>query len=100
MLGCPEDFTANWSYTALSRAREPSEKSLPLVAGEDHFAAEQLEIAPAEQARTSPLRRMAASMRVRDDEDLALDWIEPPPVPAVGDPDTGGRADGSRAERL
>ena len=25
MVGRPEDFTRNWSYTALSRAREPTE---------------------------------------------------------------------------
>ncbi len=76
------EFTANWSYTALSRAREPTE--IYVIADEDRFAAERAEIAPPDQHARTPLQRMAMSMRRRDDEDLALDWIEPPELPSVG----------------
>ena len=79
MIGSPPEFTANWSYTALSRAREPTE--IYVIADEDRFAAERAEIAPPDQHARTPLQRMAMSMRRRDDEDLALDWIEPPELP-------------------
>ena len=81
VIGSPPEFTANWSYTALSRAREPTE--IYVIADEDRFAAERAEIAPPDQHARTPLQRMAMSMRRRDDEDLALDWIEPPEVPLV-----------------
>ena len=81
VIGSPPEFTANWSYTALSRAREPTE--IYVIADEDRFAAERAEIAPPDQHARTPLQRMAMSMRRRDDEDLALDWIEPPELPSA-----------------
>lgn len=81
VIGSPPEFTANWSYTALSRAREPTE--IYVIADEDRFAAERAEIAPPDQHARTPLQRMAMSMLRRDDEDLALDWIEPPELPCA-----------------
>ncbi len=92
VIGSPPEFTANWSYTALSRAREPTE--IYVIADEDRFAAERAEIAPPDQHARTPLQRMAMSMRRRDDEDLALDWIEPPELPSVG---AGGVSTRARA---
>jgi AAA domain-containing protein len=78
VVGRPEDFTRNWSYTALSRARGATELFLIDTATEREL--ERTEIAP-EQAvelgdQRTPLERLEAAMRRRDDEDLALDRIE------------------------
>lgn len=86
VAGAPPEFTRNWSYTALSRARQPTE--IYLIADEDRFAAERAEIAPAEKHAASPLQRTAQAMRRRDDEDLALDWVEPAQLPRSREPST------------
>ena len=75
VVGRPEDFTRNWSYTALSRAREPTE--LFIVDTPTEHELDRAEIAPG-QARClrderTPIERLEAAMRCRDDEDLALD---------------------------
>jgi hypothetical protein len=79
VIGAPAEFTANWSYTALSRSRAPT--LIYLLREDARFAAERLEIGPPDQHARTPIQRMAAAMRRRDDEDLALDWIEPPEPP-------------------
>jgi len=89
VAGAPPEFTRNWSYTALSRARQPTE--IYLIADEDRFAAERAEIAPAERHATSPVQRTAQAMRRRDDEDLALDWVEPAQLPRGREPSTHTR---------
>ena len=78
VVGRPEDFTRNWSYTALSRAREPTE--LFVLDTQTDRELDRIEIAP-RQARglgdqRTPLERLASAMRCRDDEDLALDRID------------------------
>ena len=78
VVGRPEDFTRNWSYTALSRAREPTE--LFIVDTQTERELDRAEIAPG-QARglgdeRTPIERLEAAMRCRDDEDLALDRID------------------------
>jgi conjugative relaxase-like TrwC/TraI family protein len=77
VVGRPEDFTRNWSYTALSRAREPTE--LFVLDTQTEHELDRTEVAP-DQARglgdeRTPLERLEAAMRRRDDEDLALDRI-------------------------
>ena len=81
VVGRPEDFTRNWSYTALSRAREPTE--LFVIDTETERELDRAEIAPG-QARglrdeRTPMKRLEAAMRQRDDEDLALDRIDAGP---------------------
>ena len=78
VVGRPEDFTRNWSYTALSRAREPTQ--LFILDTQTERELERGEIAPSQargllDART-PIQRLEAAMRCRDDEDLALDRLE------------------------
>ena len=78
VVGRPEDFTRNWSYTALSRAREPTE--LFVIDTRTEHELERTEIAPG-QARElrderTPIQRLEAAMRCRDDEDLALDRLD------------------------
>ena len=76
VIGQPRDFSRNWSYTALSRAREPVE--IFLVDEPTALEEERAEIAPAQlgESERGPLQRMAARMRERDDEDLALEQLE------------------------
>jgi hypothetical protein len=78
VVGRPEDFTRNWSYTALSRAREPTELFL-LDTATDHEL-DRVEIAPGQahglRDERTPIQRLEAAMRCRDDEDLALDRVD------------------------
>jgi hypothetical protein len=78
VVGRPEDFTRNWSYTALSRAREPTE--LFILDTQTERELERTEIAPSQTAKLgderTPIERLNAAMRCRDDEDLALDRID------------------------
>jgi conjugative relaxase-like TrwC/TraI family protein len=78
VVGRPEDFTRNWSYTALSRAREPTE--LFLVDTQTERELDRNEIAPGQPAelrdQRTPIERLQTAMRQRDDEDLALDRID------------------------
>ena len=80
VVASPEDLTAGWSYSALSRAR--GETRL-LVADLDRRGAERDEVAPRDARPTTRrpdvLARVARRMLVRDDEDLAVDQI-----PAAG----------------
>jgi conjugative relaxase-like TrwC/TraI family protein len=78
VVGRPEDFTRNWSYTALSRAREPTELFLVDTATEHEL--DRAEIAPGQtrclRDERTPIERLEAAMRQRDDEDLALDRVD------------------------
>jgi conjugative relaxase-like TrwC/TraI family protein len=92
VVGRPDDFTRNWSYTALSRAREPSE--LFIVDTPTDRELDRIEIAPA-QARglrdeRTPIERLETAMRQRDDEDLALDRIDTERGPAHFEPAHAG----------
>jgi conjugative relaxase-like TrwC/TraI family protein len=81
VIGAAEEFSKNWGYTAGSRARgatrvyvidEPSERELARA-----------EVAPEQRPddRADPIVRLERRLRVRDDEDLALDYLAPPAVP-------------------
>jgi ATP-dependent exoDNAse (exonuclease V) alpha subunit len=89
VVGHPNDFTRNWSYTALSRAREATEIFLIDTPTEHQLT--RAEIAPNHAPELgdprTPLERLDAAMRMRDDEDLALDRIDRSPAPTVGDRD-------------
>jgi conjugative relaxase-like TrwC/TraI family protein len=103
VVGRPEDFTRNWSYTALSRAREPTE--LFLVDTQTERELDRAEIAPSRahglRDERTLIERLDAVMRCRDDEDLALDRMDaertrgpahPEPAhagPAIGCPSVG-----------
>jgi hypothetical protein len=79
IVGRPADFTRNWAYTALSRAREPTE--LFLIATPTERELDRTEIAPGQtrgpRDERTPTQRLQTAMRCRDDEDLALDAIDP-----------------------
>jgi hypothetical protein len=86
VVGHPDDFTRNWSYTALSRARQPTE--LFLIDAPTERELDRADIAPDQPAELgderTPVERLEAAMRRRDDEDLALDRLDdigahPPP---------------------
>jgi hypothetical protein len=74
VVGHPDDFTRNWSYTALSRARDATE--IFLIDTPTEHQLDRAEIAPDHPKELvderTPLERLAAAMRQRDDEDLAL----------------------------
>ena len=78
VVGHPDDFTRNWSYTALSRARQPTE--LFLIDAPTERELDRADIAPNQPAELrderTPVERLEAAMRRRDDEDLALDRID------------------------
>jgi conjugative relaxase-like TrwC/TraI family protein len=75
VIGQPRDFSRNWSYTALSRARDPV--AIFVVDEPTRIEQERELIAPPEeQPSEDPLERMARRMRERDDEDLALEQLE------------------------
>ena len=79
VVGRPEDFTRNWSYTALSPAREPTELFILDTPTEREL--DRTEIAPGQtrgpRDERTPTQRLQTAMRRRDDEDLALDAIDP-----------------------
>ena len=87
VVGHPEDFTRNWSYTALSRAREATE--IFLIDTPTEHQLDRAEIAPEHPKELgderTPRQRLEAAMRRRDDEDLALDRIDGVANPARGD---------------
>ncbi len=76
VIGQPEDFSRNWSYTALSRAREPVE--IFVIDEPTRLQEDRAEVAPAprNEERLDALERLARRMRDRDDEDLALEQLE------------------------
>jgi conjugative relaxase-like TrwC/TraI family protein len=78
VVGHPDDFTRNWSYTALSRARDATE--IFLIDTPTEHQLDRAEIAPDHAKELgddrTALDRLEAAMRRRDDEDLALDRID------------------------
>jgi hypothetical protein len=78
VVGRPEDFTRNWSYTALSRAREPTELFILDTPTEREL--DRNEIAPVQtrglRDERTLIERLQTAMRCRDDEDLALDRLD------------------------
>ncbi len=76
VIGRPGDFSRNWAYTTLSRAREPVELVLVDEPTQAELARDGIARAPERDPSDAPLERMARRMRERDDEDLALEQIE------------------------
>jgi AAA domain/TrwC relaxase len=76
VIGAPGDFSRNWSYTALSRAREPTQ--IYLVDEPARSQQEREQVAPAERPAEDrdALELMARRMQQRDDEDLALEQLQ------------------------
>ena len=74
VVGNAWDFSRNWSYTALSRSRERTR--IYLAGGLSPSEAEQEEIGPKIEQTVEPVERMARRMRVRDDENLALEQLD------------------------
>lgn len=73
VIGAARHFSRNWTYTAASRAREPTHVFLveePTL-GDLDIA----ELGGPEPERTDPLEVMRRRMRDRDDEDLAMEQI-------------------------
>jgi hypothetical protein len=99
VVGHPDDFTRNWSYTALSRARDATEIFLLDTPTERQL--DRAEIAPDHPTELgnerTPLQRIEAAMRRRDDQDLALDQIDGITEPGRADfAFAFGRADAER----
>jgi hypothetical protein len=83
VIGRPSEFTREWAYTSLSRARE---RTRVYVIGEPTAGQrEREEYAPLEPRRTKdqPLNLLSLSMRRREAERLALDAVEPQHPPAA-----------------
>ncbi len=78
VVASPEDLTAGWSYSALSRARGATRL---LIADTDRCETARAEHAPQgaqpDQSRSAIIARAARRMLVRDDEDLAADQLKP-----------------------
>lgn len=80
VIGTPKDFSRNWSYTALSRAREPTE--IRVVAQDSGWGQARAEIAPAERFQhPDPLEQLERAMQRPDEQVLARDYLDPPPLP-------------------
>jgi ATP-dependent exoDNAse (exonuclease V) alpha subunit len=96
VIGTPADFTRNWSYTALSRAREPVE--IFLVDDLSQLQHDRAEIAPGvdRDDRPGPVERMAERMRERDDEDLAVEQL--PPTRQARSPSRPSRVSSTRPD--
>jgi hypothetical protein len=74
VLASPDDLSAGWSYTALSRARAQTH----LLISDSPREQEHAELAPQDRTGTSPeelLARAQHRMLERDDEDLAIEQL-------------------------
>lgn len=82
VIGRPEEFTREWAYTALSRAREHT--TLHLIAGASEHQRDRESYAPAETERDSAeaLRAVYQAMKRSETEPLALEQTR-----AVDEPD-------------
>lgn len=79
VIGAPADFTRNWSYTALSRSREPTE--VFVVQEPQHHMSERNEVGrDVSGDGRDGFGELRLRMSRRDDEDLALDISRERPV--------------------
>ncbi len=86
VIGRPEEFTREWAYTALSRARETT--TVHLIADHGPIAAERGEYAPSDPARepAEALAALARAMTRAEAEPLAIEHsvsAEPRAAPPV-----------------
>src|SRR5204863_980881 len=75
VVGRPEEFSRNWGYTALSRARESTQV---VLISERRTNEQRDELAPGEQldrSREETLDAMARALRRPDADDLALEQL-------------------------
>jgi conjugative relaxase-like TrwC/TraI family protein len=72
VIGTPEDFTNEWAYTALSRARDPVTVHL---SAQPTDRCDRVEFAPADRERAprGAIEALRAAMRRCEREELALD---------------------------
>ena len=76
VVGRPADFTNEWAYTALSRARDPVNVH---VISDNNDRSDRSEIAPSPPERTAEemIEAMRAAMGRREREELAIDQVAP-----------------------
>jgi conjugative relaxase-like TrwC/TraI family protein len=88
VIGRPSEFTREWAYTALTRAR--CQTQLHVIAEAKAEQRERERYAPPEPQRsaTEALETLGASMRRREAERLAIDMVEPPDLTAAERPAT------------
>lgn len=81
VVGRPEEFTKEWAYTVLSRAR--TDTSLHLIADHGPDTAERSGYAPAPLARepADTLDALARAMRHGEGKRLATEHARPDPIP-------------------
>jgi conjugative relaxase-like TrwC/TraI family protein len=99
VIGTPEDFTNEWAYTALSRARDPV--TVHLIA-QPTDRSDRAEFAPADRERAprEAIEAMRAAMRRREREDLALDQAHVrAPMPIAGEA-AADRAETAQRQQL
>jgi conjugative relaxase-like TrwC/TraI family protein len=96
VVASPRDLTADWSYTALSRARGQTH----LLIYDQELAAGRSDFAPADRtptaARAHLLARVRRRMLKRDDEELAIEQL---PAPGRADDEAVESSRGLGAER-
>ena len=76
VVGPPEDFTNEWAYTALSRARDPVHVHLIAERATDPIAARSRPARPQRTAEEA-IDAMGVAMRRREREKLAIDQAAP-----------------------
>ncbi len=74
VIGRPGDFTKNWAYTALSRARLPTH--MLVIDEPTPSQLERAETGRPEPTNSDLLARLEQRMKQRDDEDLAITQID------------------------
>ncbi|MHB8695908.1 MAG: ATP-dependent DNA helicase, partial [Solirubrobacteraceae bacterium] len=88
VVASPEDLTAGWSYSALSRARGATRLLVSDIGRRDTERAEHApDGARPDRSRSEVISRAMRRMLVRDDEDLAVDQLR-----AAGREDDAGLA--------
>jgi conjugative relaxase-like TrwC/TraI family protein len=98
VVGSPEDFTNEWAYTALSRARDPVHV---LLIAERDYRSGRTEIAPARPERTAEeaIEAMRGAMGRGQREDLAIDQLDRAPAQRVTVPGEAAAEATERAQR-
>jgi ATP-dependent exoDNAse (exonuclease V) alpha subunit len=83
VIGRPSEFTREWAYTALSRAR--GQTQLHVIAATRPSQRERKRYAPPEPERTATeaLQTLVSSMRRREGERLAIEVVEPQALAAA-----------------
>jgi ATP-dependent exoDNAse (exonuclease V) alpha subunit len=75
VVGRPADFTAEWAYTALSRARQRTELHVITESSPESHACEDFVTRDPEIVLDAAMRSLAAAMTRRDREPLATEHV-------------------------